>query len=74
MRPDVRVKYKDRVYKSPICRASCATQHSPVFDRHEYNQFMVCEVSGLSVDTPTCSLLSSYGVSCIAQRKNEEVV
>ena len=74
MRPDVGVKYKDSVYKSPICRASCVTQHSLIFDTHEYNQFMVGEVSGLSVDTHTCSPLSSYGASCIVQRKNEEVV
>ena len=74
MRPDVRVKCKDSVYKSPICRASCVTQHSLIFDRHEYNQFMDGEGSGLSVDTHTCSLLSSYRVSCIVQRKNEEVV
>ena len=74
MRLDVGVKYKDSVYNSPICRASCVTQRSLIFDRHEHKQFMVDEVSGPSVDIHTCSPLSSYGVSHIVRRKNEEVV
>ena len=60
MRPDVRLKYKNGVYKSPICRAG-GLRHSTFdqFDRHKYDQFMVGKVRRLSVDTQACLPLSS---------------
>lgn len=60
MRPDVRVKYKDGVYKSPICRAR-GLRHSTFdqFDSHKYYEFKIGKVSKLSVDIQACSPLSS---------------